>query len=137
MSTKLKIQTANNGLILIIDQGFKDEEESKEVLVFEDGDFGDKNKAIKSLLYKILESLGSNGGKYADRNLRIIDIPGRDFSGLIEDKDYILSLQEDAYAFLMAIKNQKEAYKNEKKKFPKDKWDMFSGKLDQILKILD
>jgi hypothetical protein len=141
--TKVRIQRGDNGIVMLVDHGYKNNEEDtenfKELFVFEDVAGEDSTKAFQDMTWSLLEILGyGGGGKYSTRNFYIFERPGRDCSTPIEDTKYLNLILENAYSFLSAIHDQREVYKKYKKKFP-DVYDSFGltkVKLDKILKIL-
>lgn len=144
--TKVRIQRGENGIVMLVDHGYKQNEEDtethKELLVFEDPDNcgDDSTEAFQAMVWSLKENLGyGTWDKYAERNLHLIERPGDDFSSPIQDDEYLKSLADNAYSFLAALHGQKQAFKQEKEKFPdifnKD-YGMTKQKLDKILKIL-
>lgn len=151
MSTKIKIQKANNGLVLFIDHGYKndpeDSENAKELIVFEErmdthspSDTKAENSVLKDLFYQLKDSLGfSASNKHSDRILTIREVPGEDHTSVIDDADYLGEIVYDAERLLRALSSQLDAHKSAKKNFPWKKISYSSlneKKLARILKIL-
>ena len=144
--TKIKIQRGENGIVMLVDHGYKQNEEDtetfKELLVFEDPDNcgEDSTEAFQAMVWQLKENLGyGSWDKYSERNLHLVERPGDDCSSPIQDDEYLKSLADNAYAFLSSLYGQKQVFKQAKQKFPdifdKD-YGMTKQKLDKILAIL-
>lgn len=80
-----EIQYVKNGWITKVGDG----EDVSEVFVSENKDDSEESghhNTVKSLLYDILEYIGPSCGKYSQKRIRIITIPGTDYEEDISDK---------------------------------------------------
>lgn len=144
--TKIKIQRGENGIVMLVDHGYKENEEDtetkKELLVFEDPDDFDGNstEAFQAAVGALQENLGyGSWDKYSERNLHFVERPGTDYQSPLQDEEYLKELVQNAYWFLLSLSNQKAAFKQAKQKFPDvcdEKYGLTKVKLDKILNIL-